>query len=94
MRKTTGQYNVSNQFVDYDPPGVPNGTVADADYLNDIQNDLVGIQDFADISEQAGTNTPVLKSMIRIAKEYSMPVGTIYPLFPTHVGLNRSVQTG
>lgn len=56
MRSIDGPGSVSGRFVDYDAITNPNGTVYTADYGNDIQDEIIGIQELAGLTEAAGTN--------------------------------------
>jgi hypothetical protein len=78
LRKIAGPGHVSNEFVDYDPVSNPDGTVFTADWGNDVQKELVGIQDEASISEAAGDNKYVLSAIKFLAIKHSKPVGEIF----------------
>jgi hypothetical protein len=78
MRAIAGPGHVSNEFVDYDAVTNPNGTVVTADWANDVQDELIGIQDYAGIAEAAGTNEYVLSAIKRISKEYGRNVGDLF----------------
>ena len=80
MRRIAGPGHVANQFVDYEEITNPNGTVYTAAFGNDVQNELIGIQDYAGVSEAPGTSRFVLASMIRAIKEHSKPVGELFAL--------------
>lgn len=73
MRKIAGPGHVSNGWVDYDPNTNPLGTVFTADWGNDVQNELIGIQAEMGIAEAAGTNKYVLAAikglMIKLRKD-------------------------
>lgn len=78
MRAIAGPGHVSNEFVDYDAVTNPNGTVVTAQWGNDVQEELLGIQDDAGIAEAAGTNKYVLAAIKRIAKEHGRNVGDLF----------------
>lgn len=78
MRKIAGPGHVSNEWADYDPNTNPLGTVFTADFGNDVQNELVGIQAEMGIAEAAGTNKYVLASIIGLAKSYGKEVGELF----------------
>ena len=78
MRKIAGPGHVANNFVDYDPPGTPNGTVYTADYGNDVQDELVAIQDQFSIAEAAGTSEYILAAIKGIAKSHGKMTGELY----------------
>jgi hypothetical protein len=80
MRKIDGPGAVSNEFVDYDAVTNPNGTVYTADYGNDVQDELVGIQDEFSIAEAAGTNKYVLASIKGIAIKLGKQLGEMFYL--------------
>ncbi len=80
MRKIDGPGAVGNAFVDYDAVTNPNGTVYTADYGNDVQDELIGIQDEFSIAEAAGTNKYVLASIIGLAKKYGKALGEMFYL--------------
>jgi len=78
MRKINGPGNVGNQFVDYDPNNNPEGTVVTADFMNDVQDELIAIQADASISESAGTNAQILKLIKFNAIKYSKNIGEFF----------------
>ncbi len=78
MRRIAGSGNVANRFVDYDAATNPVGTVYTADYGNDVQDELIGIQEYAGLGEAPGTDRHVLAGMIRIVKEHGKPVGELF----------------
>lgn len=78
MRKIAGPGAVGNAFVDYDAVTNPNGTVYTADYGNDVQDELVGIQDYAGIAEAAGTNEYVLAAIKKITRDMGKHVGELF----------------
>lgn len=78
MRKTTGAGNVSNEFVDKELPSQPTGTRVTADWMNDVQRELIGIQDYAGIAEADGSNKYILSAIKRAATEYGKPVGELF----------------
>lgn len=78
MRKIDGPWAVGNAFVDYDAVTNPNGTVYTADYGNDVQDELVGIQDEFSIAEAAGTNKYVLAAIKGIAIKLGKQLGEMF----------------
>lgn len=78
MRKIAGPGHVGNAFVDYDAVTNPDGTVYTADWGNDTQNELVGIQDEFSIAEAAGTNKYVLAAIKGIAIGYGKQIGELF----------------
>jgi len=78
MRKINGPGNVGNQFVDYDPNNNPEGTVVTADFMNDVQDELIAIQEDASISQSAGTNAQILKLIKFNAIKYSKNIGEFF----------------
>jgi hypothetical protein len=77
MRKIAGPGHVSNRYVDYDPVTNPDGTVITADFQNDVQDELIGIQDEFSIAEAAGTNEYVKASIIGMAIKYGKQLGEL-----------------
>jgi hypothetical protein len=78
MRKIDGPGNVANAFVDYDPINNPEGTVVTADFMNDVQDELIAIQSDASIAESAGTNAQILKLIKFNAIKYSKNIGEFF----------------
>jgi hypothetical protein len=78
MRKIDGPGNVLNAFVDYDPNNNPQGTVVTADFMNDVQDELIAIQTDASISESAGSNAQILKLIKFNAIKYSKNIGEFF----------------
>lgn len=78
MRKINGPGNVGNQFVDYDPINNPLGTVVTANFMNDVQDELIAIQTDASIAESAGTNAQILKLIKFNAIKYSKNIGEFF----------------
>lgn len=78
MRKIAGPGHVGNAFVDYDAITNPDGTVYTADWGNDTQNELIGIQDEFSIAESAGTNKYVLAAIKGIAIGYGKQLGELF----------------
>jgi len=78
MRRINGLGNVNNTFVDYDAISNPQGTVITADFMNDVQNELIAIQTDASISESAGTNAQILKLIKFNAIKYSKNIGEFF----------------
>ena len=75
MRRIAGPGNVANRFADYDPIANPNGTVYTADYGNDVQDELIGIQDMMGVSESVGSNTYVAAAIVGMTIRYGHAVG-------------------
>jgi hypothetical protein len=78
MRKIDGPGNVLNAFVDYDPINNPQGTVVTADFMNDVQDELIAIQTDASIAESAGSNAQILKLIKFNAIKYSKNIGEFF----------------
>jgi hypothetical protein len=78
MRKIDGPGNVGNQFVDYDPVNNPQGTVVTANFMNDVQDELIAIQSDASIAESAGSNAQILKLIKFNAIKYSKNIGEFF----------------
>jgi hypothetical protein len=78
MRKIDGPGNVLNAFVDYDPVNNPQGTVVTADFMNDVQDELIAIQTDASIAESAGSNAQILKLIKFNAIKYSKSIGEFF----------------
>jgi hypothetical protein len=78
MRKIDGPGNVLNAFVDYDPISNPQGTVVTADFMNDVQDELIAIQTDASIAESAGSNAQILKLIKFNAIKYSKNIGEFF----------------
>jgi len=78
MRKTTAVGNVGNRHVDKTPTTA--GTRVAADFMNDVQDELMGIQDSASIAEAAGTNEYVLAAMIYNIKRHGREIGELIPI--------------
>ncbi len=78
MRKIAGPGHVGNTFADYDPPGTPTGTYVMADWGNDVQDELRGIEDEFSIAEAAGTNKYVLAAMKGLAIAHGKPLGELF----------------
>ena len=78
MRKIAGPGHVGNAFADYDPPGTPTGTYVMADWGNDVQDELRGIEDEFSIAEAAGTNKYVLAAIIGLAIQHGKPLGELF----------------
>ena len=93
MRPISGPGNVANTFADYDPVSNPLGTVYTAQWGNDVQDELLGIQAEMGVSTGAGSNRLVYASMLRAIKEYRLPVGGIIQstvaLTPTAFDVNN-----
>ena len=80
MRKIDGPGAVANAFVDYDAILNPSGTVHTADWGNDTQDELIGIQDEFGIAEAAGTNKYVLAAIKGIAIKFGKQLGEMFYL--------------
>lgn len=78
MRKIAGPGHVGNAFVDYDPPGTPTGTYVMADWGNDVQDELRGIEDEFSIAQAAGTNKYVLAAIKGLAIAHGKPLGELF----------------
>jgi len=78
MRKIAGPGAVGGTFVDYDAITNPNGTVMTANWANDAQNELIGIQDYASIPEAAGTSEYVLAAVKKLSLDYGKHIGEMY----------------
>jgi len=78
MRKIAGPGHVSNEFVDYDPITNPTGTQITADFMNDAQSELIGIQDALGIAEAAGSNEYILAAIKGLAVQYGKRLGEVY----------------
>ncbi len=78
MRKIAGPGHVSNNFVDYDAILNPDGTVYTADWGNDVQNELIGIQDEYSIAEAAGTSEYVLAAIKGVAIGFGKQIGELF----------------
>ncbi len=78
MRKIAGPGHVGNAFVNYDPPGTPTGTYVMAEWGNDVQDELRGIEDEFSIAEAAGTNKYVLAAIKGLAIAHGKPLGEMF----------------
>lgn len=78
MRRTNSPGSVSNTFVDYDPISNPQGTVVSANFMNDVQNELIGIQLDASVAEAPGTDYQILKLIKFNAIKYSKNIGEYF----------------
>jgi len=78
MRKTNSPGSVSNTFVDYDPISNPQGTVVSANFMNDVQNELIGIQLDASVAEAPGTDYQILKLIKFNSIKYSKNIGEYF----------------
>ncbi len=78
MRKIAGPGHVGNEFVDYDPPGTPTGTYVMADWANDVQRELIGVQDELSIAEADGSNKYILAAIKGLAIQHGKPLGEIF----------------
>ncbi|MDY7026662.1 MAG: hypothetical protein SVR04_00035 [Spirochaetota bacterium] len=77
MRKIAGPGHVSNEFADYDEITNPDGTVVTAQWANDVQRELIGIQDEFSIAEADGSNKYVLSAIIGLSIKHSASVGRL-----------------
>lgn len=78
MRRINSLGAVSNTFVDYDANTNPQGTVINAAFMNDVQNELIGIQLDASVSEAPGTDYQILKLIKFNAIKYSKNIGEYF----------------
>ena len=78
MRRTNSPGSVGNTFVDYDPISNPQGTVVSANFMNDVQNELIGIQLDASVAEAPGTDYQILKLIKFNAIKYSKNIGEYF----------------
>jgi hypothetical protein len=78
MRRINSLGSVGNNFVDYDANTNPQGTVINAAYLNDVQNELIGIQLDASVAEAPGTDYQILKLIKFNAIKYSKNIGEYF----------------
>jgi hypothetical protein len=78
MRKINSLGSVANAFVDYDANTNPQGTVINAAFMNDVQNELIGIQLDASVAEAPGTDYQILKLIKFNAIKYSKNIGEYF----------------
>ena len=78
MRRINSLGSVSNTFVDYDANTNPQGTVINAAFMNDVQNELIGIQLDASVAEAPGTDYQILKLIKFNAIKYSKNIGEYF----------------
>jgi hypothetical protein len=78
MRKINSLGSVDNEFVDYDVNTNPQGTVINAAFMNDVQNELIGIQLDASVTEAPGTDYQILKLIKFNAIKYSKNIGEYF----------------
>ena len=78
MRRINSLGSVSNTFVDYDVNTNPQGTVINAAFMNDVQNELIGIQLDASVAEAPGTDYQILKLIKFNAIKYSKNIGEYF----------------
>ena len=64
MRKTDAPGSVSNEFVDYDEATSTPGTVVEADWLNDVQDELIGVQARGGYSDAPGSSEQVAEVIV------------------------------
>lgn len=55
MRKTSAPGNINGRFIDYDPQTQTSGTTINSQWLNDVQDDLIAVQEAAGIPEGPGS---------------------------------------
>jgi hypothetical protein len=77
MRKIAGPGHVSNEFADYDEITNPDGTVVTAQWANDVQRELIGIQDELSIDEADGSNKYVLAAIIGLSIKHGKQLGEL-----------------
>ncbi len=78
MRKIAGPGHVNYTFKDYDPVTNPTGTYHTANWGNDVQDELRGIEDELSIAEAAGTNKYVLAAIKGLAIAHGKPLGELF----------------
>jgi len=78
MRRIAGPGHVGNRFVNYDPPGTPTGTYWMAEFGDDLQDELRGVEDEFNIAEAAGTNKYVLAAIKGLAIAHGKPLGELF----------------
>ncbi len=78
MRKIAGPGSVSGEFKDYDPVTNPTGTYIMADWANDVQRELIGIQDELSIAEADGSNKYILSAIKGVAIQHSKQIGELF----------------
>ncbi len=78
MRKIAGPGHVSNEFKDYDAISNPTGTVHTADWGNDVQRELIGIQDEFSIAEADGSNKYILAAIKGLAIRFGKQLGELF----------------
>ncbi len=77
MRRIAGPGHVDNAFVDYDELTNPNGTVYTADYGNDVQDELIGIQEAMGLGEAPGQEHSVEAAIAGMVIRYGHKVGDV-----------------
>jgi len=80
MRKIAGPGHVNNEFKDYDPINNPTGTYIMADWANDVQRELIGIQDELSIPEADGSNKYILAAIKGLVIRHSKQLGELFYL--------------
>lgn len=78
MRKIDTLGSVANRFIDYDANTNPQGAVISAKFMNDVQDELIGIQDDAGVAEAPGTDHQILKLIKFNAIKYSKNIGEYF----------------
>lgn len=78
MRKIAGVGHVGNEFADYDAISNPTGTVITAQWMNDAQRELMGIQDELSIAEADGSNKYILSAIKGLIIRHSKRVGELF----------------
>jgi len=83
MRKTTGEFNVNGRFRNEDVQTQQLGTVFDANWANDITDDLLSIQEAAKLADNAdasGASKALLAAFTKLCISYSFPVAAPFYL--------------
>lgn len=78
MREAVGPGITGGVFTDYDAITNPDASVVPAQFMNDVSEELLGIQTEADIPQAPGTDLNVLKSILKLTKESSKYVGELF----------------
>ena len=77
MRRIAGPGHDGNTFVDYDELTNPNGTVYTADYGNDVQDELIGLQEAMGLGEAPGAEHSVAAAVTGMIIRHSHRVGDV-----------------
>ena len=83
MRKTAGEFNVNGRFRNEDVQTQQLGTVFDANWANDITDDLLSIQEAAKLADNAdasGASKALLAAFTKLCISYSFPVAAPFYL--------------